>query len=138
MSIGSNRLVLDFGVRFEDLYQRDGLVRLDSVFLGYLKDADSALHACLIAARENPSATAPKDYSTLIIDVAPHLEDFIGQLFSIASEIRDLQARHHELAPLYSVKRRFVQRSALIAKIPADQAAAFNGDSLQAELETRS
>jgi NADPH-dependent glutamate synthase beta subunit-like oxidoreductase/NAD(P)H-flavin reductase len=136
MSISFNPLVLDFGVRFEDLYQREGLLRLDSVFLAWLQDADPALHARLIAARENPSATAPKDYSTLIIDVAPHLEDFIGQLFGITSEIRDLQSRHHELAPLYSVKRRFVQRSTLISKIPAVEAAAFNGDSLQAELET--
>ncbi|MDP8983281.1 MAG: FAD-dependent oxidoreductase [Acidobacteriota bacterium] len=136
MSSASNPLTLNFNVRFEDLYQRDGLVRLDSVFLTHLQASDSDLHARLIAARANPAAIAPKDYSTLIIDAAPHLEDFITQLFGIAPEIRDLQARHHDLAPLYSVKRRFIQRSSLITKIPAAEAAAFNGDALQSELET--
>ena len=38
--------------------------------------------------------------SNLLVDLAPHLEDFIGDLFSITDEVRALQARHHELAPI--------------------------------------
>ena len=36
---------LGFGIRFDDLYEREGLVRLDSAFLRFLRESDSALHA---------------------------------------------------------------------------------------------
>ena len=90
---------------------RDGLVRLDRTFLDYLKTGDPALCERLVAARENPSSSTRKQASELIIAVAPYLEDFIGQLFGIEADLRDLQARHHALAPLYAVKRKFVQRA---------------------------
>ena len=57
-----------------------------------------------------------------------------GALFGIESELRDLQARHHELAPLYSVKRKFVQRKALTGYTP-EKAAAIDGFAVAAELE---
>ena len=46
-----------------------------------------------------------------------------------------LEARHHELAPLFAVKRQFVQRKAMNA-YKAEAAAAFDGPALRAELET--
>ena len=55
-------------------------------------------------------------------------------MFGIAAEIRDLQARHHELAPLYSVKRLFVQRRAVKGVEEAD-AIAIDGPALAAELD---
>src|SRR5262249_36536134 len=63
-----------------------------------------------------------------------YLEDFLGVLFGIAAELRELQARHHALAPLYSVKRRFVQRHALKGAREAD-AAALDGPALAARLD---
>src|SRR5260370_25058552 len=92
MDLHSRDLMLNFGFEFEDLYQHDGLVRLDGVFLDHLKSTDPALHARLVAARENPSQLARKDQSELIVDVAPHLEDFIGRLFGITAEVEALQA----------------------------------------------
>ena len=78
MDLHSSDLLLNFGLGFEDLYQQDGLVRLHGFFLDHLKSADAALYARLVAARENPSQLARKDQSELIVDVAPHLEDYIG------------------------------------------------------------
>src|SRR5271166_4545956 len=99
-------LVLQHGLSFADLYDRDGLVRLDRAFVADLADVD--LHDRLMTARRDPDAIEPLEESNLLVDLAPHLEDFLGQLFGIAAEVRALQARHHELAPLYSVKRLFV------------------------------
>jgi hypothetical protein len=99
-------LNLSFGFSFEDLYAREGLVRLDSTFLAQLNAAAPDLHRRLLAARENPAALAAKQQSDLIVEAAPYVEDFIGELFGIGPELRALQAKHHELAPLYSVKRR--------------------------------
>ena len=45
------------------------------------------------------------------------------------------RARHHELAPLFAVRRQFVQRKAMNA-YKADVAAAFDGAGLRAELDS--
>jgi NADPH-dependent glutamate synthase beta subunit-like oxidoreductase/NAD(P)H-flavin reductase len=99
---------LAFGLQFEDLYTRDGLLRVDDAFLSFL---DLELKNKLLNARENPFSG--KTESELLIVLAPHVEDFIAKLFGIQTEAQALAARHNELAPLWSVKRLFVQRRAL-------------------------
>ncbi|HEX7968404.1 MAG TPA: pyridine nucleotide-disulfide oxidoreductase, partial [Stellaceae bacterium] len=121
-----NDLVLRHGLAFEDLYRRDGLVRLDGAFIAHLKGADVALHNRLVTARRDPASLDRKAESDLLVDLAPHLEDFIGDLFGIAPEIGALQARHDELAPVYTVKRLFVQRRAVKGVTP-EAAAAIDG-----------
>ena len=127
-------LALGFGASFTDLYQRDGLARLDAAFIAFLREADSALHDRLLAARAAPAAIAGKDESELIIAVAPHLEDFIGELFGIRSDLHALKARHDALAALYSVKRLFVQRRAM-KKYGPQVAQSLDGEALRREVE---
>ncbi len=88
-----------------------------------------------MSARENPASLSPKQNSELIIELAPYLEDFLGHLFGIEAELSELQSRHSELAPLYSVKRRFVQRKALTG-YTEERASAIDGFAVAAELET--
>src|SRR5471030_1702751 len=128
------QLALQHGLEFEDQYRRDGLIRLDAAFIRHLREADVGLHNQLLAARRDPSAVEPKTESELVVALAPHLEDFIGGLFGISAEVRALQGRHDALAPLYSVKRLFVQRRAVKGVTP-DQAAAIDGDAAAAALE---
>ncbi|HTH97225.1 MAG TPA: FAD-dependent oxidoreductase [Stellaceae bacterium] len=129
-------LALGFGLEFDDLYSRDGLIRLDGQFVDHLKSADTELHNRLMAARAEPTALDRKAESELLVAVAPHAEDFIGRLFGIAKDLGDLQRHHHELAPLYAVKRLFVQRRATKGVTEAD-AAAIDGAILTHNLETR-
>src|SRR5579863_7250757 len=126
-------LQLKWGFSFGDLYRREGLLRLDDHFLEQLKAADPGLFDRLIAAREHPPER--KQNADLIVDLAPHLEDFLGELFGIESEVRQLQARHNALEPLYALKRKFVQKKA-ISGVTAEQAAAIDGAALAAELES--
>ncbi|HYL49828.1 MAG TPA: FAD-dependent oxidoreductase [Stellaceae bacterium] len=126
-------LELKYGLAFGDLYRREGLAKVDDAFLNHLGEADAPLRDCLVAARANGDALAGKDESALLIDLAPHLEDFIGALFCIGRELRELQARHDALAPIHTVKRLFVQRRATKGVTP-EQAAAINGPALAAEL----
>ena len=128
------KLTLSFGLAFEDLYAHSGLAKLDSIFLKELGEAEPALAGRLADARREPAPLAAKAASELIIEVAPHVEDFVGKLFGIGEELRELQARHHELAPLYAVKRKFVQRKALTGYTP-EKAAAIDGDAVASELE---
>ena len=128
-------LNLAHGLSFAELYGRDGLARLDGAFLDFLGASDAALMPRLLAARENPESLDAKAGSALILEIAPHLDDFLAELFGIQAEFRALAARHHELAPLYAVKRQFVQRRAS-NKIKPEQAAQFDGPALEVELKS--
>ena len=127
-------LVLNHGLAFADLYDRDGLVHIDRVFVAGLAEADPALHDRLMTARRDPDGFGHPAESDLVVDLAPHVEDFLGALFGISAEIQELQARHHQLAPLYSVKRVFVQRRAVKGIKEAD-AAALDGPGLAEDLD---
>ncbi len=113
-------LNLKWGFSFDDLYRRDGLTRLDASFLEHLKAADTSLFNQLMNARANPPDR--KSAADLIVNLAPHVEDFIAELFGITAEVRELQAKHSALEPLYALKRRFVQKKA-ISGVTAEQAA---------------
>ncbi|MBL8688976.1 MAG: FAD-dependent oxidoreductase [Rhodospirillaceae bacterium] len=127
-------LQLANGFAFQDLYARNGLVRLDGRFCAHLKDADAGLFNRLMSARAEPDKLEAKDESQLVIDLAPHLDDFIASLFGIQSEARALASRHDALAPLYEVKRLFVQRRA-VKEIKPEDAAALDGAALTRNLE---
>ncbi len=122
-------LALKHGLEFPDLYRRDGLVKLDAAFIAHLNETEVALHNRLVTARRDPAALDRKAESDLLTELAPHLEDFIAELFGITKEMRALQARHDALAPLYSVKRLFVQRRA-VKGVSAEAAAAEDGEAL--------
>src|SRR5258706_14884856 len=109
---------LGFGITSPDLYERAGLIRLDRAFVAYLGEADRSLADRLTAARAQPPAGNAQ--SELLVALAPHVEDFTAKLFRIEREAQALAERHNELAPLYSVKRQFVQRRALHKVKPAD------------------
>ena len=125
--------MLNFGFSFTDLYARAGLARIDAAFLQYLGQGNAALAERLAAARAEPDALAKLAESELLIALAPHLEDFTAALFGIETEVEALSARHSALAPLYTMKRLFVQRRAM-HKIKPDEAAGLDGPALEARL----
>ena len=135
MSGVSDQLALGFGLAFDELYDRGGLIRLDDAFLAELARTDADLRAKLDEARANPGGLAPKVHSELIIALAPHVEDFLGQLFGITREIEAVQARHNQSAPFFGFKRKFIQRRA-ISGVTKEQAAAIDGPALARELES--
>jgi NADPH-dependent glutamate synthase beta subunit-like oxidoreductase/NAD(P)H-flavin reductase len=127
-------LKLAFGLRFPDLYSVEGARQIDQRFGEHLRAADASLAERFAAGRATPDALSRIDEAALLIDVAPHVEDFLAQLFGIDSEVRALEARHHEWAPVFAVRRQFVQRKAMNA-YKADVAATFDGAALRAQLD---
>ncbi|WP_025041969.1 FAD-dependent oxidoreductase [Nitrosospira briensis] len=125
--------VLGFGMAFADLYRREGLVRLDQAFLEFLHEGEAGLRVRLDHARAHPDSLDRKAEAALLIEVAPWMEDFIARLFGIEREVSALAARHHQLAPLYSCKRQFVQRKAM-SKVSEAEAAAVDGIALEEKL----
>lgn len=127
-------LQLAFGLTFEDLYRNEGLAAIDRAFVERLAAAESELADRLSAARGDPASLSRLEQSDLMLDLAPHLDGFTAELFGIGAEHDDLVAAHDELAPLYRIKRNFVQRKAAKGVKP-DALAALDGDALTATLE---
>ena len=126
-------LNLAFDLRFSDLYERAGLLRVDAAFLEMLAASDIGLWTRLTSARAEPARLDAKAESELLLSLSPYMDDFIGTLFNIAPDVSALAERHHELAPLYEVKRQFVQRKAAKAH-DAATVASFDGAALGAEI----
>ena len=126
-------LGLAYGFTFDDLYDRGGLIRIDAAFLEFLGESDPVLRAQLEATRLSATDLSSKEQSELLIALAPHLEDFLATLFGIETQVRALAGRHHELAPLYSCKRMFVQRRAM-TKLKPEEVATIDGPALELSL----
>ena len=75
-------LKLSSGISFDDLYRREGLVRLDGAFVANLRTADAQLCEQLIAARLQPDVLSEKQESELLIAVAPRSEEHTSELQS--------------------------------------------------------
>ena len=126
-------LRLAHGLEFADLYRREGLERIDRLFIESLAADDPALAFRLAEARLDPGALAARAEADLLMELAPFLEDFLGRMFGIGDAVGALAARHHELAPLYAVKRLFVQRKAM-NRIRQEEACQLDGEALQGQL----
>ncbi len=125
---------LGFGFSFADLAARDGLVRLDGIFLEQLAAGDAALHARLLAARAAPDAVIAKEESDLVVALGPHLDGFVARLFGIEAETLALARETHALDPIHACKRLFVQRQA-VKKYP--DPSGFDGAALRTALQAR-
>jgi NADPH-dependent glutamate synthase beta subunit-like oxidoreductase/NAD(P)H-flavin reductase len=125
---------LEFGLKFEDLYSREGLMKLDSLFVKELSVANAEIHNKFVALRADKTSLENKEISNLLIDIAPHLEDFTAKLFGITKEAKALAAKHDELANIYTCKRLFVQRQ-VVKKYKEEQAVTFDGAEIRLKLE---
>jgi NADPH-dependent glutamate synthase beta subunit-like oxidoreductase/NAD(P)H-flavin reductase len=126
-------LSLGFGLRFEDLYHRDGLLRLDAAWLAFLGEAAPGLAGRYAAARAAPDALDARTEAALLIEVGGVLDAFAARLFGIEAELAELRAAHQSLDPLWRVKWKFVKRQALLGVTP-DELAAFDAEAGRARL----
>jgi len=129
-----SNLCLGFDLAFTELYEGEGLRKIDAAFLERLAEASPDLHSRLLLGRQDPAALGAKQVSDLIVETAPYLEDFVAHLFGIEPGVGALEAQHSALAPLFSVKRKFVQRRALTGYTP-EKASEIDGRNVQAQLE---
>ncbi len=121
---------LQFDITFQDLHTPHGLQRLDGLFESFLKDSDHDVYR-----RYKEARATYTENSDLILAVAPVVEDFLAHLFSIEKDVQLLQTKHHNLAPLHTCKRTFIQRQ--VAKnSPGEDILLRNGKDLRRSLQT--
>lgn len=118
---------------FHDLYDPLALEKLDHLFIAFLEDCSPDLTERLRRTRK--STLTPTEESALLLDLAPYVEDFLGNLFCIEENIQALQNQTYHLAPLYRCKRLFVQRQAAKA-FSKEDTQKFDAPGLQKEITT--
>jgi NADPH-dependent glutamate synthase beta subunit-like oxidoreductase/NAD(P)H-flavin reductase len=126
-------VTLDFGIQFSQLYTRTGLRALDQCFQDDLAAAAPDLLHQLRQGRHQPEALTALQESALLVALGPHVESFLARLFGIQDAVNALSTSHHALAPLYVIKRQFVQRGAA-KKVSPEEADTFDGPLLRARL----
>ena len=106
-------LSLGFGFSFTDLYAEDRLEKIDAQFIQFVTELEPELAQSLRQASALAQYISAKAHSELLIRLAPYVDDFLAHLFGIVAELSSVSAEHHHLAPIFSVKRLFVQRKAM-------------------------
>lgn len=110
-----------------DLYDLEGLKKIDESFRKFLKNADENLFR---------NFSALKEYDPeVIISIARLLEKFISQLFCIENENAKLQDSHKNLDSLFRARREFVQRH--VAKKFSETPQGVNGLEIIKKLEIK-
>ena len=102
-------LNLSFGIKFSDLYNLDGLKKVDEQFLRYLKSENEQIYQNLQDVRKN----FINEDSALMIAISQYLDEFIAKMFQIEKEVESLQNNQKKLDVLYKCKTDFVRRFVL-------------------------
>lgn len=103
---------LAFGLEFDDLYSIDGLKKIDEEFLKFLSQQNAEFQETLLSSRQHLKIDK-KEYSKLIVNIAPYIEEFIISLFSLNTQISALRKDHNNFEEILRCKRFFVQRQAV-------------------------
>ncbi len=106
-----NPLNAAFKITFDDLYEREGLEKLDIKFSKYLQEKSPEIAKRFFELKnKNTAENSAAQKSQILIDVARVLEDFIVALFDVEKENFDLKKSHEKLQKIYQIRREFVQR----------------------------
>ncbi|MBY0522100.1 MAG: FAD-dependent oxidoreductase [Gemmataceae bacterium] len=114
------------GFRYADLNRVRRLLALYQVFCDDLGARDPELGERYDQAGVASTRPAWAEDTALLIDVARHLDRFIGRLFQIEQEVAVLNRRTADDRAVYDFKKRFLDRVVLKSPAAADELAAVN------------
>lgn len=103
-------LQLKHDLSFDDLYSVDGLRQLDSYFIEKLLRTSPELCNRMLDARIARTPIFKLDESKLILEIAPHLEAFLADLFDISKAVDDAKDQDKRLDRIYKCNRSFIQK----------------------------
>jgi len=103
------------GFQYADLFEPEGLLRLDQAFIHYLSKIKPELVQSLKHYRFHPVDRTHQ--TSLILELAPHLEDFLAALFNIQLELAEAKAELLSQDPIFAFKKHFVLKLAKHANL---------------------
>ncbi len=109
------------GFRFAELLTPEGLDRLDSRFLAWLQERDQELAQRLLEFRRAEVAPPAGEVSALLLALAPQLEGWIAELFSVETELRAVHEATLGDQVIWQFKRDWVQKAAKKRRDPVEQ-----------------
>lgn len=119
-----------FNLIFLDLYEREGLQKLNQYFEDFLQESDLELFRNFKENQKNQ-----EENSNILIEVAKIFENFLTELFLITKENQNLKQKHQDLAIIYQIKRDFVQRQIAKKYDKNSLTKNFDGKKILEELE---
>jgi len=121
------------GFRSADLHDTRRLADLTRAFDDFLQEADSALFARYRAHRDGSVPLRGPEESALLLETGAQVSRFLGRLFGVERDLKRLREAAGREAPLFRVKRDFVQRR-VFRKGPKDRPRASDFSALDAEV----
>src|SRR5439155_417193 len=121
------------GFRSADLHDTRRLADLTRAFADFRQEADSALFARYRAHREGSVPLRGPEESALLLETGAQVSRFLGRLFGVERDLEGLREAAGREAPLFRVKRDFVQRR-VFRKGPKDRPRASDFSALDAEV----
>jgi len=97
---------------FAALHTQQGLASLDTQFLAYLKEQQPSLLELLTRYRSHGTDFSSHAVSEFIIALAPWVESFIAELFTIEDAVSALRAKTLSDDPVFAFQEHFVKRLA--------------------------
>lgn len=94
---------LNYGLVFKELYEIDGLKKIDNLFLSFLSQKNYVLYNSLLQYRLNKH-----ENSELIIEISYYLDAFIKELFFISTD--KLDDEYNSFSKIYKCNRLFIQK----------------------------
>src|SRR4051812_45175061 len=98
------------GFRYADLHHTARLADLTRAFDDFLRAADAKLFARYDAHRAGSAPQRGPGESELLLEVGAQLSRFVGRLFGVEQDLQRLRDAAGRDAPIFRVKREFVQR----------------------------
>src|SRR3954468_17296318 len=98
------------GFRYADLHHTARLADLTRAFDDFLRAADAKLFARYDAHRAGSAPQRGPGESELLLEVGAQLSRFVGRLFGVEQDLQGLRDAAGRDAPIFRVKREFVQR----------------------------
>ena len=100
------------GFTFDDLFVPSSLARLTGIFAEDLTKRDPSLSLRYRRYIDSRDLTH-EEVSSLLVDIAPFVAEFLSRLFGIEAEYEGMKRRAVRDAVIFSVKKEFVIRRAL-------------------------
>ncbi|MFN3235300.1 MAG: FAD-dependent oxidoreductase [Gammaproteobacteria bacterium] len=109
-------------LNFKDLFQHEGLSRLDGEFLEYCQLQSPELHQQLLDYREGIANMSSVETSDFLVDIAKLMEPFIAKLFQIESDIQHTMVATTANNAIAQFKKRFVSQVHIRRRADSDEA----------------
>ena len=98
------------GFRYSDLHDSSRLAQLTAAFDDFLRAEDGPLFSRYDAHRGGGAPLRGPEESELLLEVGAHLSRFVARLFNAEDDFAALRDAAGRDAPIFRVKREFVQR----------------------------